>query len=266
MNNQFKKVDGFETLSPSNIVWRYMGLEKFLDMLERRSLRFARASTMGDRREFRLPYEKVEAKYWQKKRDFDTEDILIPDDTEWELCKSIQVQSDELRRRTYLSSWAIAQTESYALWKIYLGGSRAGVAIKSTFSALQKSIQPNQKHTIQCARVRYTDDPNPAHLKDRHFIYQKSTHYDYEKELRLAIDYNFDPSTHENPIVRIMADSNGDPNPDSLSLKIDTNTLIREVYLSPFVMDGFRDSFEKIVRKIDPDLQAPIRVSAVRDS
>ena len=266
MNKHFEKVDGFEAPSPSNIIWRYMGLEKFLDMLERRSLRFARASMMGDRRELRLPYEKIDAKYWQKRREMSREKRRALDGTDWEVCQSIQARSDELRRRTYLSSWAIAQTESYALWKIYLGGSRAGVAIKSTFSALQKSIQPSQKHTIQCARVRYTDDPNPAHLEDRHFIYQKSTHYEYEKELRLTIDYNFDPSTSDDPMVRMMAGAGHDPTPDSLSLPIDSNTLIREVYLSPFVMGGFRKSFEKIVRKIDPDLQAPIRVSAVRDS
>lgn len=266
MNSPFQKVEGFEAPSPSNIIWRYMSLEKFLNMLERRTLRFSRASTMSDGRELRLPYEKLKAEYWQHWDSLNIEERRSSLDSVWENCEQVKAQAHDLRRRTYLSSWTIAQTESYALWKIYLGGSRAGVAIKSTFSALQKAIKHEREQKIQCARVRYTDDVNPEHLEDRHFIYQKSTHYDYEKELRLAIDHAFDPSRSDDKFIRFMASAGHDTNPNSLNLSIDTNTLIREIYLSPFAMKGFQKSFEKIVRKIDPDLQAHVCASEVRDS
>lgn len=265
MNKPFQKVDGFDMPNPSNIIWRYMSLEKFLDMLERKSLRFTRASKMSDSRELLLPYEKLDAEYWQRRRSLSKEERRSEPDDIWEKLELVKKQADALRRRTYLSAWAIAQTESYALWKIYLGGSRAGVAIKSTFSALQKAILPGQEHTIQYARVRYTDDANPEHLEDRHFIYQKSTHYDYEKELRLAVDYTFDPSKADSSFIRMLP-THTDFTPDALQITIDTNTLIREVYLSPFAMGGFRKTFESVVRKIEPKLEAPIKVSAVRDS
>lgn len=265
MNKCFQKVDGFEAPHPSNIIWRYMSLEKFLDMLERKTLRFARASTMSDKRELLLPYEKLEARHWQRPRGLSKEDLWSDSDKHWEKLDYVRKKADDLRQRICLSSWAIAQTESYALWKIYLGGSRAGVAIKSTFSALQKAILPDQNHTIQHARVRYTDDVNPEHLEERHFIFQKSTHYEYEKELRLAVDYHLDPSKSDRPIIGMLAEGSNS-SPDALHIPIDTNTLIREVYLSPFNMRGFRKTFESIVRKIDPKLKAPIKASAVRDS
>ena len=169
-----------------------------------------------------------------------------------------------LRESTYLSSWSIAQDESYALWKIYLGGSRAGVAIKSTFSALQKSIQAESGNEITCARVRYTDDVNPKNLLDDHFIYQKSTHYEYEKELRLATDYQPDLENRD-PLHRRMR-PNGDPAPNGLNVNVSIDTLIREIYLSPFAMRGFRKTFEQIVKKVRPELQAKVKTSAVRDS
>lgn len=150
------------------------------------------------------------------------------------------------------------------MWKIYLGGSRAGVAIKSTFSALQKSIKDEKGRRINCAKVNYTDEVNLENLRDEHFIYQKSAHYEYEKELRLAIDYQPDPD-QMNPVLKYLR-SDGDYAVDSLNVDVEINVLIREIYLSPFAINGFRKTFQQIVKKLQPELQAEVKVSAVRDS
>jgi hypothetical protein len=263
MSKPFKVAAGFEAPHGSNIIWRYMSLEKFLVMLERQVLRFSQASKLTDNRELRLPYEKVESRFWKKLRSLDEADQRSFSETQWPERDRVEQKAETLRERTYLSSWSIAQDESYALWKIYLGGSAAGVAIKSTFSALQKAIDSEEKNEITCARVRYTDDSNPGNLRDEHFIYQKSTHYEYEKELRLAINYK--PSKGEgHPIFEAM--NQGPYYPAGLALRVDLDTLIKEIYLSPFSMGAFRKSFEQIVKKLRPELQAKVKTSAVRDA
>jgi hypothetical protein len=40
-----------------------------------------------------------------------------------------------------INCWSVNQYENYALWKIYLGGEKNGVAIKSTVSKLRKSVE-----------------------------------------------------------------------------------------------------------------------------
>jgi hypothetical protein len=263
MSKSFQKVAGFDPPHGSNVIWRYMGLEKFLDMLENQVLRFTRAESLSDNRELRLPYERMEALYWKAlKKDSETKRMKTSNPY-WEIVDTIKSRAEDLRARTYLSCWTITPYESYALWKIYLGGARAGVAIRTTVAALQKSVDDENQHKISYAKIRYLDSVNPNNIEAPHFIFQKSTHYDYEKELRLAIDYKPDPE-NQHFIAKFLY-----PNrllPDSLSVPININTLIREIYLSPFVISSFRKTFEQIVRKIRPNLEAEVKVSAVRDS
>ena len=54
--------------------------------------------------------------------------------------------------------------------------------------------------------------------------------------------------------------------PSSLGVKIDLYLLIREIYLSPFVISGFKKSFDRIVKKIRPELEAKVITSAVHDT
>jgi hypothetical protein len=263
MPRSFQKVPGFDPPHGSNVIWRYMGLEKFLDMLENQVLRFTKAGNLSDNRELRLPYERMEALYWETIKENSETERVNASTHQWQVVDSIKGKAEVLRARTYLSCWTITPNESYALWKIYLGGSRAGVAIRTTVAALQKSVSERNQHKISYAKIRYLDNVNPNNMEDSHFIFQKSTHYDYEKELRLAIDYKPDPGNQ--PLMERFINE-GIIVTNSISVAVDINTLIREIYLSPFVIGSFRETFEQIVRKIRPDLEAEVKVSAVRDS
>lgn len=104
MSNQFKVPEGFDAPNGSNIIWRYMSLEKFLYMLENKVIRFGRASKLTDRRELRLPFEKLESIYWKKKYGLTRERRNTDPDNDWEKLDAVRLMAEKLSKRTYLSS------------------------------------------------------------------------------------------------------------------------------------------------------------------
>lgn len=51
-----------------------------------------------------------------------------------------------------------------------------------------------------------------------------------------------------------------------MTIHLDPSILINEIYLSPFVIGGFRKTIEDVIKKTNPKITAKIRNSAVRDS
>src|ERR1700683_846222 len=59
-----------------------------------------------------------------------------------------------MRRFTYLNCWHISQHESAAMWGLYQRDGR-GIAVRSTFERLTKSIQGDQ--SVYVGMVHYVD-------------------------------------------------------------------------------------------------------------
>lgn len=69
-------------------------------------------------------------------------------------------QTNSLRTLTLLNCWTISKHVSYALWKIYLGDPKSGVAIKTTVSRLENAIRKGRDpydEDIYMSKVKYTD-------------------------------------------------------------------------------------------------------------
>jgi len=239
-------------------IWHYMGLEKFLDLITNERIRLVRASLLSDQHELRLPLDQMEAEYY---RDFENDEDIQERRDRFAALQKMRERVDDLKDRVYLNCWSIAQYESYALWKIYLGGAKAGVAIKSSVAALTNALKENHGRTAYLSKVNYVDRDHawkPEELTDHFFINNKSRHYDYEKELRLYVVENLD--IHKAWLQKMLGYSS------IISLEVDAAALISEIYLSPFVRSGFRKTMEEVIRKVNPKLTAKICNSAVSDS
>ncbi len=107
-----------ETPHGNSIIWKYYGLDKFLDLLFNESLFFTNANKMTDKYEGLIPKrnEKHILKSVEKdnKKQFNQKHFI-------DLINA-------LKKLTLINCWTINRDESYALWKIYLGGAKAGVA------------------------------------------------------------------------------------------------------------------------------------------
>lgn len=237
----------------NTVIWKYLGLDKFLDLIVSKELFFTNAAKMTDKYEGLIPKRNQEYLLHQiKKEGFSLKNAEI--ESQFRL-----QQINSLRKLTLLNCWTISQHESYALWKIYLGGAKTGVAIKTTVGKLTRAIKNGKDpfdEDIFISRVNYSD-----FIKDKpedrfNVITTKNNFYEYEKELRLFI-FNYPLS------------EGGTKTPYNLAIgrryKVDIQELIDEIYLSPFTGRWFDHTLNELIKKINPELSRKIKNSEILD-
>ena len=134
----------FNTPPWNTIIWRYMSFEKFLDVILEDHLFFTKVSNMTDKNECELPKKNGDILWAQSH----------------ELFNKKWFEFYALKRSTFINCWIINRFESYALWKIYLGGSKTGIAIKTNVKKLMSSINMCSNRTVEgifLGKVNYTD-------------------------------------------------------------------------------------------------------------
>lgn len=122
---EFRSSTLSDSIPANSNIWRYMPLEKFLDLITSHSLYFANAKTLTDQYEVTIP-NGLKDRYLKSHS--------------LEEFNEISNKLDEVRSRLFLNCWSLQTGESYALWKIYLGGAKAGVAIKSKYWVVPKTV------------------------------------------------------------------------------------------------------------------------------
>lgn len=226
------------------IVWRYMGLDKFLDLAVNRRLYFVNASRLSDQYEVTLPpYTLRERENALRQRGLDGTALA-------EELTAFEQAHRPLRQRALVSCWSLGRHESYALWKIYLDGSRTGIAIRTSVAALRKALETGgdpEPEDIHLAEVEYGDYLPDEEINPYTLVSRKRNFYAYENELRLFM-------------LRDAADAN-----DGRFVRVDLDALIDRIYLSPFAGPWFRKTFEHTLKRIDPALVDKLEMSLIRD-
>lgn len=250
---KFLRHDHIEIPPGNTIVWRYIGLEKFLDLLTHQRLFFTNAKNFTDGYEVSLPANIVASKRKELSKNG-----LTGRDLEEELA-TFEWTNRPMRDLTLVNCWSLGQDESYALWKIYLGGSRAGVAIRTNLSRLRKSFEGGNDpfpEDIYIGKVQYKNFLPEKDLSRFRLVTTKREFYEYEKELRLFI-------------LHFPKLEGGIKLPYDLSvgryIDVDLEILIDKLYLSPFVAPWFSESMNRILGKVAPFLTQRIVASDIRD-
>jgi len=215
MKRKSDKIHGNST------VWRYIPLDKFLHLLNYSELYFSNANALTDKYEGTLsPLDKK--KYVSK--------LIRQGHTTDEANRRLihkEKELEDLKRSTYVNCWTVDTYENYALWKIYLEGSKSGVAIKSTLSRLSKSIQEYDKEII-IDDVKYSDYIDIENLDKIEnlnrlpLITTKRRYYEYEKEIRIIWYYDNSGlnSDNNNQKPKVL---------DGINMKVDLNMLIKNI-------------------------------------
>ncbi len=186
----------------SPLVWRYINLAKFLDLLQTSELHFTRLDRLDD------PYEIA-------------------------LSKAVSARMAECDREanqhTYVNCWYEGQYESAAMWSIY--SKEGGVAIQSSRTWLDSALRfpgdaPEGVSGTAVGPVEYLNQEAIGELlrtfgrgvqtrTDSHF--SKRVSLSHEKETRLAMG--------------LRGDIKGPP--PHLRLKVNLEKLIDRIYVSP---------------------------------
>ena len=216
-------------------IWRYLEFTKFVSLLDRRALFFARADKMPD------PFEGSYSKANVKLRRGLYKDL--PKEALDRMLGSVAGFSRKIRRFTLLNCWHISDNESAAMWRLYLK-SDEGVAIRSTFRRLADSLKVCVDHKVYIGKVKYIDyetDWLPEGNTFYPFLHKRRS-FEHERELRAVIQ--------KLPIVEGVGIDLAQPSPDAGAyVPVDVDLLLETVFVSPAAPPWFHELVSSVVGK-----------------
>ena len=227
-------------------IWRYMDLSKFLSLLQG-NLYFPRADHLGDddyectlpRGNAKIPYDNRILHFGRMltKQEIEAIDFVEKFETDF---TNIATQ---VRQSCYVSCWHINQSESAAMWKLYLSKNE-GVAVRSTTGRLLKvtenyrgASQPGCRGCISIGKVRYIDfeeEAIPLNSYLNLLMYKRSS-FRHEEELR-AVHWG-------------LIESGEICSAAGKSLAIDLSTLIEHVFVAPTSQSWFEGLVTDLVQQ-----------------
>jgi hypothetical protein len=231
----------------SDSIWRYLDLWKFVSLLASRSLRFARADTLGDAWEGALS----EATLLSRPARAEALAAQIREATggsSWsaeDVIRTYANSSEQMQYRVMINSWYLGNGESAAMWKLY--SSPDGVAIRSTAGKLMKELPANVGDSaISLDPIRYVEyslEEIPEERWNSPFLFKRRS-FEHEREIRAHL-------LHRNPA------------PTGLLAPVDLDALVEAVYVAPASPSWHREVVESLCRSYG--LDAPVHQSAIDD-
>lgn len=206
---------------PNTIVWKYLDLSKFLDLLMSEKLFMSRSDKFEDQYEgtFSEPtFEEI------RKLSIDNPDFL-------NYYKSH-------REKVAISSWHINEYESFAMWQIFTQNSE-GLAIQSTIGRLQNALQPETNFDQHIGEVNYIDYKKeyiPFDDMFFPFLFKRKS-FQYEREVRIITD---------------IAGNNIKIN-EGLKINVDINQLIEKIYIHPKSENWYKNLVIQLVKQLGFD-------------
>nr|WP_315175732.1 hypothetical protein [uncultured Flavobacterium sp.] len=207
---------------PETIVWKYLDLSKFLDLLLSKKLFMSRSDKFEDQYEgtFSEPtFEEI------RKLSIDNPEFLNYYKTH--------------REKVAISSWHINEYESFAMWQIFTQNSE-GLAIQSTIGRLQKALQSEEHFQQYIGEVNYIDYKKeyiPFEDLFFPFLYKRKS-FQYEREVRIISDV-----TQNNLKLN-----------DGLKINVDVNLLIEKIYIHPKSENWYKNLVIQLVEKLGFDI------------
>lgn len=235
---------------PDTVLWRYMDLAKFLQLLEGKALFFARADKFDD------PFEGASG-LASRQREWDEfylasfrnicrnpppggapmSDDAVEQNAQRLLASVSRIAVHE-RRTKFVSCWHANSGESEALWRLYCPPGSSGVVVRTTADRLLRSLDPSAP--IKLGRVQYVDFRTSfAGFHDRIFWKRKSLSHEAE--------------------VRAVCPGNLSDDWSGLPVTVDLSLLIEQVVPSPFAPAWFQSLLASLVERFG--LRAPVTES-----
>lgn len=219
-------------------IWRYMDLAKYLSILDRRCLFFARATTLGD------PFEGSSTKMMVAGREYRREYLKENRATDPKLAP-LKDLPDEMfttwgngMARAYkafvpeylVSCWHMNEHESAAMWKLY-SSSHDAVCIRSTYRRLRQCLP----QCVFIGEVNYINCETEVFSERNtfNFIMHKRLSFEHERELRAIFWEKHGIPEAESYKAQIE--------PAGLAIEVDLPALIESVYVSPMAAPWFGD-------------------------
>lgn len=205
------------------VVWKYLDLSKFLDLLLSQKLFMSRSDKFEDQYEgtFSEPtFEEI------KKLATDNPDFLNYYKTH--------------REKVAISSWHINEYESFAMWQIFTQNSE-GLAIQSTVERLQNALKLETQFEQYIGEVNYIDykkEHIPFDDSFFPFLFKRKS-FQYEREVRIISD---------------LSEKNITIN-EGMKIDVDIKQLIEKIYIHPKSENWYKKLVIELVSKLGFDFE-----------
>jgi hypothetical protein len=152
-------------------IWRFIDLPNFLDLITTSTLYFCRGDKFADPYEGMMPDEYVDS-------------VRRGGSNIGSVQKQIRM-FDYYRAEFYMNCWHMSPHESAAMWKLY-AGTDAGIALKSTYSRLQRAFEHrSERYFLGLANYDSSTVFGPTNAFK--FIMWKRKAFEHEKEVRALV-------------------------------------------------------------------------------
>lgn len=269
-------VKKFENLDDNTVLWRYMSLDKLVDLLANNHLYFTPLVSFEKSDPFegyapkvvidglmnvvKQRHQKMQSTYETLKQ-LKGGDIGHHESIDSILDNFIPQSVSgfkSIAQATSVNCWHANNFESEAMWKLYSDQGK-GIAIKTTVGRVVDSINAcEQKHQISFGKVKYLDFLDPELTFEDCFGEDnilmpllKRASFAHEQEVRLFISPVSDGENIEDPVAK--------------SIKFDGNKLIDKIVISPFSCEPFISSVYSICSKYEIE-STQIEQSSLLDS
>jgi hypothetical protein len=206
---------------PETVVWKYLDLSKFLDLLLSHKLFMSRSDKFEDQYEGTFSEPTFEE---MKKLSADNPEFLAYYKTH--------------REKVAVSSWHINEYESFAMWQIFTGNSE-GLAIRSTVGRLKKALGPENQFEQYIGEVNYIDYKKeyiPFDDAFFPFLFKRKS-FQYEREIRIITD-----------VTQYGISIN-----DGLKISVDIRQLIDKIYIHPKSENWYKRLVIELLKRLDFD-------------
>ena len=259
-----KELEKITSPKDDAILWRYMSLEKFANILATKSLFFTRADKFEDTFEGHVPRQIVSI-YRSAISSYEKEHF-------GELSQSPILKSvRELRKYVMCNCWHRGEHESMAMWDKYRT-QNSGIVIKTPLENLKNSLPDIPDVFI--GEIKYLDEHNHIdvlenvsvmNLVHQPYFYKRKP-FEYEREVRVVIDFE---SFALDIINQGGTEVTGFPDNCEMgtTLKVNVETLIgenSEVITSPYAEKWVTDTVVSIVKQYG--FQFPVNLSKLLDN
>lgn len=204
--------------NPDTIVWKYLDLSKFLDLLISKKLFMSRS-------------DKFEDQYEGTFSEPTFEEIKKLSENNPKFLDHYKSQ----REKVVVSSWHINEYESFAMWQIFTQNSE-GLAIQSTIGRLQKALEVETEFKQYIGEVNYIDYKKeyiPFDDMFFPFLFKRKS-FQYEREVRILADLSQQD-------IKIN---------DGLKIDVDVNQLIEKIYIHPKSENWYKKLVIELVSKL----------------
>ena len=239
--------DEYETPNPTDKLWRYMDLGKFIHLISTEKLYFASADSFEDLFEGAKGIverkEEWDAFYLDFFREATrtvpgaTQEMLVSDHIEKE-AQRLLTQLNQIggmkRSHTFISCWHCNNFESEAMWKLYSINTKNAVAIQTTAAHLYEAL--DRDPYVKIGKVKYVDYNKQFTSINGAYWYKRKS-FEHEREVR-AIKVDYSTTTR------------------GLYIPINIRTLIDGIYISPYAPKWFEEVVHSVVEKYE--IMAPV--------